>query len=128
MGVRALWDNPARTVIRYELTGNWTWEEFYLANEQSRRLLLEVDYVVHFIVIPDAVAMHYIPTNAITHIISIWRKAPANTGVTVIIHQNPLVRPLLVMLRRLNHRIGEKYHIATGEEAARTILAQYLTR
>jgi hypothetical protein len=49
MPVRVEWDNPDKTVIRYEMQGDWNWNEFRPAYNQAKAMLAEVPREVNFI-------------------------------------------------------------------------------
>lgn len=125
MSVSAQWDNEEKTVIRYDMQGRWTWDEFYLAYEEAKTMLRSVPHTVHFITQPlDSLSNGYMPTSALTHIINIYRKALPNSGATVTIGNSNFARAMVSILGRVAPNAANKFLFAKSLEEARLLLAK----
>ncbi len=125
MSVTVQWDNDAKTVLRYEVAGRWTWDEFYVAYDQGKSMMEAVPHTVHFIMVPmDFLTRNYLPPGALTHISSIYRRAAPNSGMTINVGGGGFARAMLNVLGRVSPKIAQKFAFADSLEEARTILAK----
>ncbi|MFN8376170.1 MAG: hypothetical protein U0694_25260 [Anaerolineae bacterium] len=125
MGVQVQWDNPEKTILRYDMSGKWTWDRFFNAYEAGKALMNTVSHKVNFILNPtDEISRAYTPPNAMSHMISIGRKAHPMAGKTVSISNNTFTRVLLQMVSKVNPKIAEMYAFADSLEDARVMLAK----
>jgi hypothetical protein len=126
MGVQIHWDNPQKTTLRYDFTGRWTWDEFYAAYDVAKPMMMSVTHKVDFILnSSDDVSRRYTPPNAMTHMLSIARKALPNAGKCVSVNNGSAFRRvLLTMVTKVNPKIAEVYVFAKTLEEARAMLAQ----
>ncbi len=49
MKITVAWDNPERTIIRYDFADGWTWEDLFAAVAEDDSLMDTVDHTVHLI-------------------------------------------------------------------------------
>lgn len=125
MPVSVEWDNEAKNVLRYDLGGRWTWDEFFKAFNDGKDLMAEVTHVVHFIVNPlDTVSNGYLPPGALTHAHNISRAAPPNAGATVLVGGGPFLKAMYTVGQRLYPRVSNQYKIVDSLETARAELAK----
>jgi hypothetical protein len=88
MAVETHWDNEAKTVIRYELYGQWTTADFWDAYQEARKMIESVDHRVYFILIAmDAQSVNHIPNGFITQISSIFRNPHPRAGHVLIVRK-----------------------------------------
>lgn len=65
MPVEVNWDNDAQTVMRYDLRGKWTWEEYYVALNRGVEMRRSVTHTVDVIAnLTDSVRL---PGSVLTH-------------------------------------------------------------
>lgn len=123
VGFQVEWDNDEQYVLRYTVTGRWTWEQFYAARDQARQMAdaAAATYVNSII---DLRAGSLFPQNALTH----FRRMPSEAhpklknGNVVVIENNLFVRSLMDIMRRLNRQAMRNFYIAPTLEDARAIL------
>ena len=125
MTVSANWDNEQKTIIRYSFDGNWTWNEFYAAVNQSHALQDAVSHRVDIIldlgesyVVPEGALMQFRRLAGINH---------ANTGVRVIVSRNSTLGVLFDTFTRVYSKIAEKHYLASSMEQAYAIISQVRT-
>ncbi len=123
MSVQVDWDNGEQTVLRYTVSGCWTWEDFYLARDQARDLadLAPVSRVNSII---DIGAGNLFPQNALTHFRRLQFEAhpKLKQGNVVIVQNDLFVRSLMDIMRRVNPQAMRNFHSARTLEDARDML------
>lgn len=86
MPIKIFWDDEQKTVIRYEMYGRWTTQEFWEAYEEARAMINSVENEVNFIQIAmDKFSKGHIPNNFIPHLGSIYRNAHPRAGRTIVV-------------------------------------------
>jgi hypothetical protein len=102
MPVTVRWYDDAHTIILYEFSGKWTWDEFYPIYEQAYEMITGIDGKVHSICMPmDDDARGHVPVGALTHIPSIIRKTPSNGGIAAVITQGRFWRTMDSMIGKM---------------------------
>jgi len=61
VGISICWDNPEKTVIRYDFGQSWTWDDFWAALKADDELIGSVDHIVHLIF--DFRQARFVPPN-----------------------------------------------------------------
>ncbi len=125
MAVRVEWDNKEKTVIRYSLEGQWTWDELLEAVATSNAMLDAAGHKIHFI--HDASNSKGIPNGALSQLKRFIGKEHPNTGHSVIVGGRGsaimLARGLLGMVDRV-YKKDWAFMFADTLEEARAMLAQ----
>jgi hypothetical protein len=125
VGVNVQWDNLEKTIIRYDFSGRWTWDEFYAAYEIAKAMLIGTTQKVYFIMnSTDEVSRKYTPPNALTHMISIGRKAVPNAGKVISVSGNAFTRVLFQMVSKVNPKLVDSYAFASTLEEARAMVVK----
>lgn len=123
MGVQAHWDNPEKTIIRYDFSGRWTWNEFYGAYDIAKVMVSGTTQKVHFIMnSTDEISRKYTPPNAMTHMISIGRKAAPNSGKVIRVGGGAFTRILFQMVAKVNPKLIDSFAFASTLEEARAMV------
>lgn len=126
MPVNAAWDDAAHTIIRYELIGNWTWDEYFATRETLNAMLDSVSHPIYVII--DVGQMRGVPMNALSEMARGTQRAQAqrpNWAGGYFVGVNPLFRTLFNVFRRINPQMAARYQTAeTLEEARRMIAAR----
>ncbi len=125
MGFNVSWDNEAkdRFVLRYTVTGRWTWDEFDAARDQARQLADSVDQAVIDSII-DLRQGSLFPQNALSH----FRRMSATShpklehGMVIIVQNSLFVRSLMDIMRKVNRERMTNFYIAHTPEEAHIIL------
>jgi hypothetical protein len=127
MGVKAVWDNEQHTIVRYDLSGKWTWDEFFTAYEDAKMMLAATPYVVHFILNPtDAASRSHLPPGIVSRIGSVGRTRLPNAGITVAVGSSNFVKSLVNTAARLYPRIRKQYQFVETLDEARALLAEHM--
>lgn len=116
MGVWIQWANAERTVLRYEFSGAWTWQEFFDAQEARRPMLEGVYHTVHHLVIflPDQHPPTMFTLNA-TKIDSMRFKY---SGYYAVVGASAFLKMTAGVLRRMGNTMARDTHFFdTIEEA-----------
>lgn len=95
MGIKVIWDNDEKTIVRYNFDSQWTWDDFYMARSEAYDLIDTVNHKIG--VIFDAPANMKLPPNMITHSRSAINKTHDNTHVVVAVVSSTYVRAMLNM-------------------------------
>jgi hypothetical protein len=123
MAVSVAWDNDEQTILRYDVKGHWTWDEFTVAFKQGLAMVAAVTHRVDFMVNPlDQKSRGYLPPNTIYHVITMYRNSPPNKGLTVVIGGGSFFKTLNELNRRLYPRISARYLVVDSLEEARAAL------
>ena len=92
MAITVSWYNPSQTIILWQFGTTWTWDEFYSNLEHSNRMLGQVIHQVAVIV--DMREVETFPRGIMRHTINAVMARPANSGMTVMLVENPALRVL----------------------------------
>jgi hypothetical protein len=116
MGITIQWDNPERTVLRYEFSGMWTWDEFFSAQAYRRPMLEGIWHTVHHLVIflPDQQP----PSTFTLHATKIDSVRFKYSGLYAIVGASSFIRVTAGVLRRMGNTMArDAYFFDTIEEA-----------
>lgn len=125
MPIQTYWDNDEKTIIRYEMYGRWTTQEFWDAYETARDMINAVEHQVYFIQVSmDKSSIGHIPNGFVTHLRSIYRNAHPRAGRTIII---PRARGMIGeiwdrMITKAMPKIRDHFDFADSLEEARAML------
>ena len=79
MGVTVHWDNDHQTVIRYDFTGHWTWDDFQAAIHTAVALRQSADTTVD--VIHNLENTPNIPEGALSWLLKLRERSPKRGAV-----------------------------------------------
>jgi len=82
MPVSTQWDNEEKTALRYDLEGEWTWDEFHTIAEDGKTMRREVTHTVDIIANLDNSIR--IPPNALSQMKQFTYAERENKGLTII--------------------------------------------
>lgn len=124
MGIQLQWDNPERTIIRYDFDSHWTSEDFFNAIAADDPMIASVDHPVHLIF--DMSNSDTVPVIQLTRLRQIANSVQDNSGMIVLVGANMWINALAdifqkVYATRLDNFKG-LFHTVTLEDA-RTIIA-----
>ena len=125
MGFTVDWIDEARTILCYTVEGKWTWEQFYSARDRARQLAdaAEAGLIDTIIDIRNGSLM---PNSALTHFRNLSQHSHTRIGVgtAVIVGDNLFVKSMMTVMRTVNGKRMEKFHIAATIEDALALLAR----
>ncbi len=122
MSITVQWDNDEKTVIRYDVSDNWTWDEFRQAVEQIHAMIDTVSHTV------DAIANlengNFLPSGSLWQARNVASRSHPRAGMTVIVKGSYMMQSLYGLFRSLYGKMGfyVNIHFAPTLEAARALL------
>lgn len=125
MPVHIGWDDPEQMVLRYDLSGRWTWEEFAACYKEGVALIQGRTDKINYIVNPlDSISRNYVPTSAFIQSLNMSRGGPQHQwGCTIIVSDSRFLRSIYDMGKRLYPRLTQHYQFADSLEEARARIA-----
>lgn len=119
MPITVHWDDSAQTVVRWDLTGRWTWQEFAAAQEESDAMVISVAHLVD--VIANLEQSPTLPENPLSHYRQAVARKPENRGLVVFAGAGTFVQAMGQIFNRVfGERIQDEIvFVATVEEARR---------
>ncbi len=98
MIVKFDWYDAEKTIGRYELGENWTWEEVHQIMAESWKQISKVDSTVDSIMISKDLSL---PPSALTHLRSLSQNRPTNTGIMVIVGASGFQRSMVQVFKSI---------------------------
>lgn len=127
MSISVGWHDVDQTIVRYDFSGVWNWDEVYGAVETAIEMEESVTYRVD--VILNLLDSAHVPPNAITHVKNIaTTKMPDNLKMAVLVTENRAMQVLFNIGSRLYRKIEEKFYVATSLETALNVITQSRAR
>lgn len=123
MGIQVVWDDEARTTIRFVFEAEWTWQDFDRAIEASRAL--RPDPTQRFAIIADFSHGAPPPMGALTRFKAAWDLVPYTLVAIAIVGGDAFIETLLHAFTRLYRRLAGRMVYAETLAAARQLLAAY---
>lgn len=121
MTIQVEWDNEAKTIIRHDFDGLWTWGEFQELCRATRAMVTSVPHPVHIIsnmrqaIMPRGQGMMGNMRRAML-------AAPPNRGIIVVV-VNPFLKSLLSLFMSFDPEMTEIIYSAESVEEARQLIA-----
>lgn len=105
MPASVAWDDAAQTIIRQQLIGNWTFEDYLSSGSEMQALTSSVTHTAHVIV--DFSCSTSYDTKVLAAAQSFDRNFPSNQGCLMIVQCPPYIRAVFDIATRLYPRIGQ---------------------
>lgn len=122
MPIRVYWDSPDKTVIRFDVTGRWTWDEFFTAHREARKMLDGVNHSVHFVTNPiDVVSFNHVPPGFLSKMMNLYRYNQRKTGVSIMVG-GPFVQVMTQLAVRIMPQVAGQLQTACSLDQARSLL------
>ncbi len=126
MGIRVIWDNEDRTILRYVYEGRWDQADFNKAYAEAKTMLDSVNHKVGIII--DVQKSHLIPNGIISRSRNLVTTPSLNEGTNVIVGANGFIRSLVDTFTKI-WRHGPLEHrqiifASTLEEARKMLSAR----
>jgi len=121
MGIRVMWDNSERTIIRYEFETRWSWGDLYAASDEGTALLDSVGHRVDFIA--DLRGTSHLPGDFMQHAGRIAGGTHPRRGIVVVVGASPVLRGLSNTVGFLFRKATKDLRFADTLEEARTLIA-----
>jgi hypothetical protein len=125
MTVKAIWDNDAKTIMRYAFESGWTWDEFFAAKKQANDMM---DTVTHkFGVILDMPVENVIPPDVLANARNGLLSKHANTVIIVFVSKQSFVRTMIETLVALAPLANTSLETTATVEEARRLVYEHLS-
>lgn len=112
-----LWDDEARTVVRYDFRPGWTLAEFDAAERRLHEMLAEVshrvDVIAHFLPGSDP------PVGSFARFKRAQDELPERIGVVVVTNSGPMIAALVTIFLRVYGQHTPQLWLAESLVAAR---------
>jgi hypothetical protein len=118
MAVSVQWDNPEKTVIRFDYDAHWVWDDFHHAVDQAFLMVDEIDHEVASIL--DMTHSLGMPPNAMAHARTLTQHQHPRIAVQVTVGGNRFVKLMTDAFVRMYGSLGGKvssYFVNTVDEA-----------
>jgi hypothetical protein len=114
MPIKAVWHDAQQTIIRFDISGHWTWNEAlsaidYAALWCAARPNNQFDTIY---VAADEESLGYLPSGAVTYLPMLLRRTPPNVTYNVIVLKSG--NPLAVTLHHTLLTISRDYRRQVG--------------
>ncbi len=126
MTITVEWDNEEKTVIRTEISGHWTWEEYHHALGETQRLVRGVNHEVAVINLrhPGAVSPK---GNPLPHLSRAAKHMPENQTFTVNVSSDKKMVGLIArIMTRIFPFMPKKFFVVDTLEEARALIQENL--
>ena len=122
MGIRVVWDNEQKTIIRHIYEGKWTVEEYYTLIDENYRQIDSVNHQVD--IINDLRKMTGVPSNMTAAIRYAARHAHKNEGINVMVGSPTYIK---ILVDAINKAVGEHTEViyTNAIEDAYAIIARH---
>jgi hypothetical protein len=106
MPTQCYWDDAAQTIIRMDYTGSWTWEEFFQAADEARRLANSVPHRVDYI---SDLSQGRTPLagSPLSNGKSVMRRLAPNSGIVATVTSS-FTAALLNVFKKFDHDLGQR--------------------
>jgi len=121
MGIAVSWDNPQRTIICFDFSQGWDWDDVYAASDQATTMLDSVEHTVHIIM--DIRNGGKIPGDLMSHAERIASGHHPRRGMMIVVGANRLLRTVGGGLRKLFPDATRNVIFASDLEEAYEIIA-----
>jgi hypothetical protein len=128
MPLNVFWDNEAKTIIRSEGEGEWTWEEFHEGLQKIVEMMKTVDHRV------DLIHNHQPGSkrpsgSGMPHFQRAIRVMPPNVGLTVFVNTNAFARAIVAIFTRVySKQAGGNFVMVGSLEEAYNLIAKERAR
>jgi hypothetical protein len=126
MPVQVVWDDAQQTIIRTEVKGIWTWEEYHEGTQQVFAMMAEVDHDVVGIINTRDPKSSLPKGNPIPHFNSTARRFADYPDLLIInVNPNGFMRAISGLFMRLQPSMSDQYRQTTSLDDARALLRDH---
>ncbi len=122
MPIQVVWDNESKTVIRFDFSKQWDWEEFWTAVRQSDTMMTAMPYRVDLIANFEGSASP--PLGALGQFKRAIQEMAPSRSIVLIVPGSLLIDLLTSTFMRIYPTLGRNLTVASSVEEARQILAE----
>jgi hypothetical protein len=127
MPVDVDWDDERKIAIRFELSGRWTWDEFYPAYDKAHTLMDTVDYPVALIFHPDRIAAVHYPSDMASNTRTLDKHRHPRMGLSLTVTDNAgaVIRAMVKAASVFLPKDRQTQFVNSLEEARAIVSAQH---
>jgi hypothetical protein len=120
MPASVCWENEQKTIIRQQLYGDWTFEDYMTSLAELQRLTASMPHIVNVIV--DYTETKTYPSKILAAAQTLDRNFPANEGIVMIVQGPPYINAAFEVIFKLSPKLAQKvHHVDSLEEAYHAI-------
>ena len=105
MPIQVFWDNAEKTIVRREMSGKWTWDEFFESQQAVNSMLEGLPQTVDQIF--DVRQAAALPQGALTQLRSATNQRAYNSGLRVVVGPNRFYEVMFTMLAKIMPHLKE---------------------
>jgi hypothetical protein len=125
MPIEVKWYDAEQTVILYDFSEHWTWDEMYAAVEQVTAMIASVPHRVDSIM--NLTRTSIVPTGAIGHVKSLSGAIQPNFGIGVVLSRNTFIKTIFQMFSKLYPKQGSRFAVVESEEQGLAMIQAHRT-
>jgi len=122
MGIKILWEDRSKTVMRQVYEGRWTVDDYRNAVDTTRKLLNGLGHTVHIIV--DVTASARTPSNLLSVMRYVETQVAPNQGMVVVVGADAYTQSILSIAKRIAPRATGNTSIVNSLEDARAMIGR----
>lgn len=119
MSISVCWDDEAKTIIRWDFSEKWTWDEFHEAFRISMDMGKGITYRLD--VIPNATLSPNMPVGALSEFKRLDTQLPDTVALIVVAGSSPFTRSMIELFGKI-YRIESWRTAKTVDDAREYIL------
>src|SRR5688572_25615128 len=100
------WDDPEKTILRWDFNGLWDWAQVFASTEISVRMRQEVNHSVSIILNLERATP--IKPGAMNHTKTALSFSPEGRDMVVVAGQSAFVQTIVDIFRKMNVALAEK--------------------
>lgn len=121
MGITVKWDSSQQEVIRLDITGEWTWEEFYNAQDTMYSMMdVSPENWVDFIL--DMTRGNLMPKNILSHMRRVARSKHEKSRYMIVVGAGVFPQALFQVMEKITPKSTQAIALVKTLEEARTML------
>jgi hypothetical protein len=116
MAIHSDWDNESKTIIRREMSGTWSWDEYIENNRHEHEMAISVPHDVRLII--DTRQSLTLPIGALIQFKRALESNSKAIKLNLVVGANPMLRTVHQILMQLfPHFVGRVILVKTFDEA-----------
>jgi hypothetical protein len=116
MGIHLDWDNESKTIIRREMSGTWSWDEYIENCRHEHEMAISVPNKVSLII--DVRQSLTLPSGTITHFKRALESSSEEIELNLVVGAKPIFRTVhQILMQMLPHFVGRVILVKTFDEA-----------
>jgi hypothetical protein len=122
MAISVVWDNPEKSIIRFDFAGKWNWYGYEMAVGEAFGMMAGMNHIVDLIFnMQDSDSL---PEGATLYIKRTLELSPNPSTVIIIVHAHASAEALVTMFSRIYKKLGERLMFARTLEKAYALYDQ----